>query len=62
MYISLPDNIIFGISYILAAVQRGMDEDDVVAMQMGARDARSLTEKQTFYLDKIKAKLAQVGT
>lgn len=37
-----------------------MDEDDVVAMQMGARDARSLTEKQSFYLDKIKAKLAQV--
>ncbi len=38
-----------------------MDENDVVAMQMGARDARSLTEKQSFYLDKIKAKLAQVS-
>ena len=34
----------------------------MVAMQMGARDARSLTEKQSFYLDKIKAKLAQVMT
>ena len=38
-----------------------MDENDVVAMQMGAQDARSLTKKQSFYLDKIKAKLAQVS-
>ena len=45
---------------LLAAVQKGVDENDVVAMQLGASDAKSLTEKQQFYLDKIKAKLAKV--
>lgn len=29
-------------------------------MQLGASDAKNLTEKQQFYLDKVKAKLAKV--
>lgn len=46
--------------FLLTAVQRGVDEDDVVAMQLGATDKKGLTEKQQFYLDKIKTKLAKV--
>jgi len=40
-------------------VERGMDEDDVAAMQLGATDATGLTKKQQYYLDKVKAKLAE---
>ena len=29
-------------------------------MQLGATDKKGLTEKQKFYMDKIKVKLAQV--
>ena len=48
------------ILYGLAAVKSGIEEDDVVAMQLGAHDVSELTERQQAYIDKIKAKLAQV--
>ena len=40
--------------------ERGIDEDDIAAMQLGATDATGLTKKQQYYLDKVKAKLAEV--
>ena len=46
----------------LAGLERGIDEDDVAAMQLGATDATGLTKKQQYYLDKVKAKLAEVHT
>ncbi len=45
---------------VLAALELGIDEDDVVAMQLGASDVSKLSEVQQVYVDKIKTKLAQV--
>ena len=44
----------------MAGLERGIDEDDIAAMQLGATDATGLTKKQQYYLDKVKAKLAEV--
>lgn len=44
-----------------AAVKKGIDEDDIVAMQLGAHDVSELTERQQAYVAKIKSKLAQVS-
>lgn len=46
--------------HLCAAVKQGVDEDDIVAMQLGAQDVSQLTERQQAYIDKIKSKLAQV--
>jgi hypothetical protein len=44
----------------LAGIEQGMDEDECAAMQLGAIDATGLTKEQRYYLDKVKAKLAEV--
>lgn len=41
-------------------VRRGIDEDDLVAVQLGKAKAAQLTDVQQKYKDRLKEKLAQV--
>ena len=50
-------------SYIVpAGVRQGIDEDDLVALQLGKAKADQLSEVQKKYRDKLKQKLAEVIT
>ena len=42
-------------------MERGISEDDIVAMQLGAPDVSGLTQRQQAYVDKITLKLSQVN-
>ena len=43
-----------------AGIRQGIDEDDLVAVQLGKAKAAQLTDVQQKYKDRLKEKLAQV--
>ena len=46
---------------LLPGVRQGIDEDDLVALQLGKAKADQLSEVQKKYRDKLKQKLAEVN-
>ncbi len=44
-----------------AGIKQGIDEDQLVAMELGADSPQELSDLAKTYKDKIKAKLKQVG-
>lgn len=44
-----------------AGIREGIDEDDLVAVQLGKAKAAQLSEVQQKYKDKVKQKLAEVA-
>lgn len=44
----------------LVGIRQGIDEDDLVAVQLGKAKAAQLTDVQQKYKDRLKEKLAQV--
>ncbi len=49
-------------SYICAGLREGVDEDDLVAQELGLQDASQMTTVQEKYKERIKQKLQEVPT